>query len=414
MTFTFKQLRTKGTKQERLKELKQLLEDLGLDTTNWKDGSVQQTHLQLEAEIYNEMQQRAAQITLNTLNQYASGSALTLLSDSHFDNQRVEAKQTIGLMKVDSKAFARPASFLIGELKVTDPNNTFPYVNNEQITLNGNNPSGSFEFIAEEPGAHFNINTGVTMSLETGATGITVTNPPNSTGTSGSWITTEGVDRESDKTLRQRNAVKWSTFQRGDLTKDRVKSLVLSASTDLTNVTIKDQNPRGAGTADVYIAQDLKTATDSQITSSQDKLNNAFFANTVNPTERIKAQKATEVTFPRNIHIWYGAGAPFANVEQAVFSASNDYLAGLPIGGKSFDSSDTSLDETFSGSLNNIAPLDELYRDLRNIDGVNKVKINSGSQTNPSYDDDIKLKKTEKLVPPSNWGDKISFFEMNS
>jgi hypothetical protein len=84
------------TEEEWLEENKAFLDANGLSTTSWKEGDPELTVLMLITRKNYLHGLRAKAVLEGTLNDTASGEALTRLSDSHFDNQRTDAVRTVG------------------------------------------------------------------------------------------------------------------------------------------------------------------------------------------------------------------------------------------------------------------------------------------------------------------------------
>lgn len=390
--FDFDQLKTGLTFDQALEELRELAESQGINTAGWRVGSPEYTMLQMLALYYSEQSQRVAQSSLNQINQFASGAALTYLADSHFDNQRIEATGTIGNMIVTGSSAFVPRTFQPTELKVTDGSYVFYNVN--QFTITNLVPYVTESFQAEALGSAYNISPDSTLSTVETNIGFTVTNPSNSG--SNTWITQFGGDEESDRALQLRNQLKYSSLQTGDLTIDRVKYLCLSASIANTYVSIDDSNPRGAATANIYLSNDTSTATSASVAAAQLAMNQAFFGNLNG--DLITCFAASASYFSRPITVYYDASVIDPTSLQATVKDTADlWIASIPIGGNNY-----------LPFANNIASITDLIRDIESISNVRKVNILSGST-------DISLATNEKLVSPSdNWASIISFVRLNN
>lgn len=394
MAFNFQQLTAGITDEEALQELKNFLEDQGINVTNWKPGSPSQTNLQLDAYVYRNLVNRIAQQSFNQLNQYASASALTELARSRFQNERVLAVNTSGYMYVSSSSVARPITFLATELKVSDPDNGLTYWNTDQIVLNDSNPAGSFRFLAEEPGVEYNIDTNITMSLVQTQIGLEVTTPPYAIGAT-TWYDIPGKDEESDNSLRQRNETKFATLQRGESIYRGVEAMVRNA-TSIEYTKVDDSNPKGPGTVDVYLAGFLDTATPAQVIESQAVLDLNFFGNVgFNPADtddrRVSAIAAPKTNWnvSNNIVVWIDPSFLKHDIEVAVDKAMNDLLSVIPIGGYNLSTSDFG-----SISKPHHVPWSLITQTLMDITGVKRVFAASC--------EDIDVGEFGKLVPPFN------------
>lgn len=403
MAFTFDQLITEVTDAETFEELKGFLQDSGINTTNWTPTSPSTFNLMLAAYMYAEIRNRIADQSKNQLNQYATGEALTELARSRFQNERVMPKRTVGDMWVTSTPEIRPVTYPPGTLKVKDPTNSFQFWNDEQIVFTDGNPSGSYRFIAEQAGSSYNIPTDVTMSLVTTQVGIEVTTPAYSTGAS-TWYYIAGTDEETDESLRQRNATKFATLQRGESIWKGIESIVREA-TQIEYVYVDDTNPRGPGTFDVYISNPLELPTSTSINFAQDALNQNIMANDtflsdITGSYRGQIFAADPVYFDRAITVLHDPSYVEAEIQDSVFSALDDYVSNSPVGGFTFQVGSTDFGT-------NVADLSSLYDILMDIDGVRKVVIED-------CDINIAIGTSGKLLPPlAGWDSLVTVDPLN-
>jgi hypothetical protein len=388
--FNFQQLTTGLTLEQAEEELREIAEAQGINTQGWRVGSPEYTMLKMLALFYSEQTQRVAQASLNQINQFASGAALTYLADSHFANSRIQASAAIGNMIVTGSSQFVPRTFQPTEFKVTD--GTYIFYNLNQFTISNAVPYVTESFMAEANGTDYNIPANSTLTTVETNIGFTVTNPANSG--SSTWITQFGGDEESDRALQLRNALKYSSLQTGDLTIDRVKYLALSASIANTYVAVDDSNPRGAGTANIYLSADTSTATSASVAAAQLAMNQAFFGNLNG--DLVTCYAASASYFSRPITVYYKASVinPTSLITTVKQEADN-WIASIPIGGNNY-----------LPLANNIASITDLIRDLENVTNVAKVRLSDTS--------DISLQKNEKLVSPTNWDNLISFVKLNN
>jgi hypothetical protein len=386
MAYTLSQLLEGMTIEQAEEELLELLQDQGIQTTDWKVGSPELTMLKLDAYVYSTLVNRVAQTTKNSINSLSSGSALTYLADSHFNNQRIESSFTEGYMVVTGSSANVPKTFQEKEMIVTD--GTYNFYNLSQFTIDNTTQYVTTSFIAELPGSEYNIPINSDLSLVGSEVGFSVSNPVYTYGISGSWITSYGTDDESDNSLRNRNAVKYSSFQTGDVTSDRVTLLVLSASSDVEYVSVDDTNPRGPFTVDVYLSKATETVSTGIVNTVNDRLKNAFWGNSTNGL--VLAIAATPVTFARTITVYYSKDAFLPDVVQQVEDVCNAWVASIPIGGNNYSPYGT-----------NIAHVYDLITDINGVDGVQKVSI--------SDDSDLSLYVYQKLVAPTDWNSLITY-----
>lgn len=367
--FTFEQLTTLKEREELLEELRKVLEDGGIETSAWDPGSPSMMHLQLDAYLYDMLLQRIASTAKNQLNEFASGDYLTLLSRSRFSNERVLAVRTEGYFKIEAQAFALPINYGIGEFEVKDPSSSFVYTNMEPIALTAIVPSASIRFQANEPGRAYNISNNLNLEPVNTVAGISITNPPYSPSAS-TWYEIAGADEESDESLRNRNKTKFATLQRGENIASGIEYLVRNA-TNAPYVAVDDSNPRGAGTVDIYVSNELETASPSQIVDAQAVINMHMFANEnfggIPGEYRGEVKAAETIEFDRDITVLVDPAYPGVVMNQLITEAITSWISQTPIGGYSF---------TVGGvGVFNVADLGALEKNLLSIEGVSKVLI---------------------------------------
>jgi hypothetical protein len=372
-------------------ELLSFLQDLGIETTDWKEGTPELTMLKLEALTYWTLIQQNRQNARNSVNQFSSGSALSELANSHFNNQRRDAQFAEGIIVVTGSSAVVPRTFQAAECKVTD--GTYIFYNLSQFTISNAIPFVSTSFRADGNGAEYNIATNSDLTTVGTEVGFTITNPPYSFGISGSWLTTLGSDEESDNTLRQRNASTFASFQTGDLTIDRVKRMVFSASSDIEYVSINDNNPNGPGSANVYIATATTTTPSASVTAVQSVLNTSFFGNATQ--QRIVAYAATPYTFNTPFSIYYSKTVRATDLITSIETVANNWVASIPIGGFNY--------EPYG---NNIIHINDLVTLINDVEGVERVIV-SGSIS------ELSVNTNQKLIAPTDWNDVFTYLPLS-
>lgn len=385
MAFDFRQILAGKTFEHALAELLAFYQDQGIQTTAWKPGDPSMTVLMTDSKVYEVGANLAAQNARNAINSLSSGVALTALSDSHFDNQRVLASYASGSMVVTGSALFGGGTFQPTELVVTD--GTYRFHNQDVIVINDSFPFVTASFVAEEAGAEFNIPANVSIAPVQTINGLTVTNPPIGI-VSGSWLNAIGVDEETDAQLRARNALKWSELQAGSTTSARAESLARSASSEIDSVYVDDQNPRGPGTADVYLAASRSTVASGTVAAVQTVYNDFFFGNSGGTL--IQAWPASEVAFSRTITVYHDPSFDSPTILDLVETACDFFIAGIPIGGRNYGI-----------GLEHVASVNDLVHLLEDIEGVVKVSVQNSNT-------DIVLAVDEKLIGPVDWSSLVS------
>jgi len=255
MSLSLESLLTPSTEDESLQLILDILESLNFNTTSWQDGSRQRTLIQLLARVHSNLTTTVSKIAAGVYNGLATGTYLKILSESFFQNFKVQAQVTIGTFHLASSATAPPHTIAAGDLQIaTTPTMiegvTQTYRNTTGDTLN----TGSFidlTFESEVAGAAGNIPNNTTLYMWTPLVGVTVTNPP--VGSSGSWVTTAGLDEESDPRLTQRNVDKWGTLSYAS-SDGAYRFWAMTIEPTVTRVKVRSNNPFGPGTVDVVCA----------------------------------------------------------------------------------------------------------------------------------------------------------------
>ncbi|MFH1531090.1 MAG: baseplate J/gp47 family protein [Pseudomonadota bacterium] len=121
----------------------------------------------------------------------------------------------------------------------------YRYFTTQAAVLQAGELSVEAPVIAENAGSAYNVGPGSISKMKTFITGIdAVTNPED-------WITTIGVDEETDGALRQRCFLAWEELSQGGTAAAYI-SWALSVP-GVKSAFVDDTLPRGEGTVDVYI-----------------------------------------------------------------------------------------------------------------------------------------------------------------
>src|SRR5690606_23973021 len=170
----------------------------------------------------------------------------TRLSRSRFGNERNPALATQRKLTLACAAGEGPHTIGLGDLVATDADgHTFRNIEGLDIVYPITLASGgtvTLLFEAEIAGAAHNVANGNVNALVTTLAGVTI---------SADVLYRAGQDEESDERLRARNASKVATRALEPI-RDTIENLALEAAPAVTAVGIDDENPRGAGTFDVY------------------------------------------------------------------------------------------------------------------------------------------------------------------
>lgn len=374
MTLSFQQLSTPIPEDEALEDLRTLLADLGFSSTSWQSGSVQLTMLRMGARIYSKLSEYAATVAKGMHNDTATGEMLTRYSLSAYANTRFaaisaqhrvtltvapgEGPHTINLGSVVVQSASAQTFRNVAGLSVTYP-----------LTVTSAAPS-TVLFEAEVAGAAGNVASGTITTLVTTLAGVTVTNAdpaPYRT----------GIDEETDPALQTRNRTKWPTLSVQKV-RDGVVNKVLSASSAIAKVAVNDQNPRGAGTFDVYIAAASSVSAPADVSAAQAAINEVTFGNAPSlgaGVERGKAFAASAVVINLAGTIYYSSSSDGVAVKAAVDAALLQFVKDTPLGGWDY-----------SPGPANVVRLNDLESVIKGVTVSGSHPVRTVTLTSPSAD----------------------------
>lgn len=319
---TLSQMRTSVTRSTATTELLAILTELGFPTAHWQTGSVPRMILEMCAYVVSRFASYISSLTFEIFNETATGTWLTRLSASHYDNTRVASVAATYTVQLTGGAVGPPYSITVGQLVATDGTRTFR--NTTGGTLNASDTL-DLTFDAEVAGADGNVTPATIDTLNTPLAGVTV---------AGTAAITAGADAESDVVLRARNRTKWATLAI-EVTEDGIENEITTAVAGITRVYSDATNPRGAGTVDVYCASASGAAAGGDVTSAITALE-ARVMGTVGASgssEDYEVIAATEQAITITGTVYYDSSYTEAIVSTAVDTAVAAYVNAAPIGG---------------------------------------------------------------------------------
>lgn len=240
---TLAELLQPRTQQQELSQLLTYLQARGLTVTDYNSGGVARTLLEVSADGLADLSQFAVTLAQSGYLEFAETDWLDLLTDSQWDVRRNQATAAVGSITLSCAAGFGPVTVTANTLLVGTSNGL-----RYNVTGAGQIPDGgsiTLAIRAEGTGAAYNVATGTITTLHTPILGVTCTN-------SSSWLTTAGVDTETDTALRQRARLRWAELGYG-ATSDAYRYWALTARPEVTRVLVLDNLPRGQGTVDVVI-----------------------------------------------------------------------------------------------------------------------------------------------------------------
>jgi hypothetical protein len=400
---SLQQLRTPPSRTSIVTWSIERLRQLGFQTTGWQEGGIEHSIIDAVATVVSGVLVLAASISRNVYSESASGAALELLSRNRFDNEKTPAENAEGDM-----TFANAGTVAhvvkVGAI-VVENGSKIQFTNTEAGTI----PAGGaidLGMRAVLKGASGNVANNSTWNLVTPLAGVTVTNPgPGDVDLDGfadPWYATKtGSDASTDLKLRQLNASKWGLLS---FEQTSTAYLHLALRQDgVAKAKIVDDNPRGAGTIDVYIA-----AEDALLGTSEKEAAQANFAlykagtESVWPPTNSPLQSVVEIKDPDTLEldiqgtIFYDPQYTLAQMETAVSTALSDFVKLMGIGGIEYISGSGTV------ALGDISELLEAIPGVRNA----TLTVPTGN---------IPLDQITMLTSPSDWiTGKLTFTAVTS
>ncbi len=316
-----------------------ILQSLGFNATSWQEGSVQLTFLEMGATLYSNLTELTAAITSFGFNSTSEGDALTLFSDSNYDNQRFVATNTVGTIEHTTIVGAGPYVIVVGQLVVQDDINGFTYRNTTAGTFTSGS-TVSLTYQAEQSGAAKNVSNNTIATLNTPLAGVSVNNPGPGGGVI--WVTGAGIDSEEDGDIRVRNTTRWATLTI-TAPEDAYNNIVRNSTAAITRSTVDGNNPRGPGTVDIYIAGPLGAVSGGfvpvppGVPPFSDQQTAQIAVDLKRPvTADPDVLLPTEVAVPFTATVFITAALDTPAERTAIEQALVDFINGQPIGGTDF------------------------------------------------------------------------------
>jgi uncharacterized phage protein gp47/JayE len=308
---------------------------------------------------------------------YAEGSWLSLLAKSLFDETRIPAVKTVGTMRLTSSAGAPPYT-VAAYSKWIQNGSGLKYINITGGTLaSGAGVTLDLTWEAENSGDSYNLANNTALTFVTPMAGVTVTNPP---GTTGDWITTHGLDEESDASLVLRCRSKWATLAYGTPAL-AYEYWARQASSEVTRVCVDSSNPNGPGTLAVYLAGAAGGITSPTTIATVDAYLQArkAFGSVVTVT--------SADTYPLDVvgTVWV-KGISLAEAQANVEAAVTAWIDAIPIGGD------------IIGVSTGYLYYDGLVSTIRSVPGVARVVLSAPTA-------DVSLTSTQVVA----WTSTLSY-----
>lgn len=224
----------------------------GFTPASWSDADYKRAIQYIVADVRSGDEQLRSQVVKGGFLDDAEPPFLDLLVAGFFQILRLEEQTaTIRLRLTDTSNTPRApfANPLVAVWNPEDAANALYFASASGVLV----PQNGFvdvDFVAERPGAKYNVAPGSITSLVTPIPGVALTSPAIP-GTS-TIIVEAGLDAESDDSLREAARNKWSLLRRGWSART-IKALLRDLLPHATRVFVRDDNPL-PGEAWVYMA----------------------------------------------------------------------------------------------------------------------------------------------------------------
>lgn len=312
-----------------------------LGVTSWQSGGAYRTLAEIEATAladYGATQSTVAasgflQAWLNPSSMGLSAAPpdawLDLLGRNVYGLSRTAAVTTQGLATLTAAAAAGPYTITAGTMWIADAaGHRFVNVNGGVLALGG---TLQLTWQAESPGAAYNVANGALTSIVAGTlAGVTVNNPDPGSGT---WVTTQGADAESNVSYATRCQNRWPSLAASGTSPAATYQLwALSAEaaaghgTTITRVLVVADGTT-PGQVDVYLAGASGAAGAGAVTDA-----NTYIQARVGITNTALVQAASNlaVTVAGTVN-YYAAQTTLSAVQAAVAAALAKYFGALGI-----------------------------------------------------------------------------------
>lgn len=313
---TLSELLTQKTQPEMLQNLLVYLNARGYTLTDFYPGSVQRTILEVEAQGMSDLTLFSVLMAESGYIETAAEEWLTLLAYSQYNITRNPATAAVGTIRVFCGDGYGPVTVEVGDMLFSTPDGK-SFFNTTTFTV-ANNAHTDTQIKAVETGSAYNVATHAISIISTPVLGLTCQNQNN-------WITSAGVDVETDSALRSRAKLRWAELGYG-ATADAYRYWALSARPEVTKVKVLDNLPRGQGTVDVIIYGD--GALGSAVVNDVD----AYIQLRKPITADVDVYSATQHNEAIRATIYYKAGT-LSLVQAAVSAQLTALQAEVPIGG---------------------------------------------------------------------------------
>jgi uncharacterized phage protein gp47/JayE len=298
--------------------LLEMLDAAGFPVESWQDESAARAFVELAAQLGATQSEPVALLAKMGFLDTGEADFLTAKLKSDYDEDRNAAVPTVmpvRLVNASATTYVKGAGTII----LTSATGR-TYSNPAGATFTASTTT-IVNFQAEVAGAAGNV-PAQTMQLTTPLAGVTAL-------FDGGFITA-GADEERDAAARERARTKWATL-RTEKIRAGITNLVRNAAPSVTGHSIDDDNPRGPGTLDVYLAADNATAGGADVALVQTALDGALFGTGTDESAGL-AIAAPTLALDLEATV-YVRGVTEEAAMTALLAAWQAFLLTVPVGG---------------------------------------------------------------------------------
>jgi hypothetical protein len=314
----------------------------GLNTTFWGSGGAYRTLLELLAQALADFSTSQISIAASGfLQAWLNPSSLGLtasppsawldLIGTYFYNlTRSAAAATIGLATLTAAASAGPYTIAAGTMWFADAaGHRFSNANGGTLIAGG---TLQLSWQAESPGAAYNLANSTPITIVAGAlAGVTVANPNPGSGT---WVTTQGSDAESDLAYATRCQARWpslaapGTSPAGQFTLWCLSAEAAAGHSTTITKTLVQADAALPGQVDIYLAGTSGAVGGAAVTDVT-----TYLAQRTGLTNSVVVAAASNavMTVAGTVN-YYAAKTTLAAVQAAVAANLAAYINSLAIG----------------------------------------------------------------------------------
>jgi hypothetical protein len=299
-----------------------------LQVTAWAASGGFRQLVENEAQALASLSAQQAALAAAGLTTNATGSWADLLGVQFYGLTRSPAAATKGQVTLADPGGAGPFTIVAGQMTFASTSGLY-YTNSTGGVL-PKNGTLNLQVAALAPGAAYNVGNGTITTIAGGTLpGVTVNNPDPGSGT---WITSQGADAETDSAYMLRCQQRWASLGTGstaavyDLWARSSEAAVGHATT--ISKTLVQADAATPGQIDIYLAGASGAVGGGAVTDAQNYINPRV---PLTATALIQAASNVVLTLTGTVN-YFAAKTTLSAIQAAVAAAIAAYINALGIG----------------------------------------------------------------------------------